>query len=248
MRERLFGSIDVASALSDLRLRTINYDPASAPQDGRADGHWHVDSGDTVIGREPPGPPLPDSVFARARTLVRCYEFSDPRILRAVYRADGKLLGRDMLLEGRFAGLRFYLGVRVTSVIDKTRGSGRHTEQVWGWSYQTLQGHLEQGRLNYEVIKNLSSGQVVFRVAGYSRPAPIANPLVRLGFMLFGRFTQQRFYLAIQQRMRGLLDAAAAGRPLPTPKWTADGLLIAPSDAGAHPLERIAGRVHHPGR
>lgn len=55
-------------------------------------------------------------------------------------------------------------------------------ERVWGWCYQTLEGHLEQGRLSYEVIKHLTTGQVAFRVAGYSRPAPIGNPIVRLGF------------------------------------------------------------------
>jgi hypothetical protein len=35
--------------------------------------------------------------------LVRRYEFSEPRILRAVYRSDDELLGRDTLLEGRFS-------------------------------------------------------------------------------------------------------------------------------------------------
>jgi uncharacterized protein (UPF0548 family) len=89
--------------------------------------------------------------------LVRHYEFTDPHILRAMYRYDDELLGRDMLLKGRFFGLRFYLGVRVTRVIDETRGCGAGAERVWGWRYQTLQGHLEQGRLNYEVIKNLAS-------------------------------------------------------------------------------------------
>jgi uncharacterized protein (UPF0548 family) len=240
LRARLFGPIDVGAALADLHRRAINYDPSTAPQDGRADGHWHVDSGDTVIGREPPGRALPDDVFARACFLVRCYEFSNPRILRAVYRGDAELLGRDMLLEGRFFGLRFYLGVRVTAVLDETRD----TEHVWGWSYQTLSGHLEQGRLTYEVIKNLDSGVVSFRVSGYSRAAPIRDPLIRLGFGLFGRWTQRRFYLTIQQRMRALLDA---GLPLPTPMREAGGLVIAPSDAERHPAEWLARRIHHPG-
>lgn len=248
MRERLFSSIDAAAALADLAKRQINYDPNAAPQDGRADGHWHVDSGDTVIGREPPGPPVPDGVFSRACTLVRYYEFSDRRILRAVYREDAELLGRDMLLEGRFAGLRFYLGVRVTGVLDETRGSGQSAEQVWGWSYQTLQGHLEQGRLNYEVIKNLASGEVRFRVAGYSRAAPIPNPFIRFGFKVFGRNTQQRFYRAVQQRMRALLGPATGGLPLPTPTREANGLVIAPSGTTPHPLERVARGLHHPGR
>jgi hypothetical protein len=53
-----------------------------------------------------------------------------------------------MLLEARFFGLRFYVGVRVTGVIDEERATGDGPAQVWGWCYQTLEGHLEQGRLS----------------------------------------------------------------------------------------------------
>lgn len=247
MRERLLGSVDEAAALSSLRHRTINYDPARAPQDGRPDGHWHVDSADTVIGREPPGAPLPGGAWATACLLVKQYEFAEPRILRAVYRTGGDLLGRDMLLEGRFFGLRFYLGVRVTGVIDQTRDGGASREQVWGWSYQTLQGHLEQGRLSYEVIKNLASGQVVFRVTGYSRRAPIPSPVVRWGFALFGRWMQRRFYRAIQRRLHDLLQKAQRGEALPAPATQPGGITIAPSDASPHPLERLARAWLHPG-
>jgi uncharacterized protein (UPF0548 family) len=247
VREWLLGPIDAGAALDDLRCRQINYDPSGAPLDGRTDGHWHVDSGDAVIGHEPPGPPLPGGVWESACLLVLHYEFTDPRILRAVYRRDDELLGRDMLLEGRFFGLRFYLGVRVTRVIDETRGSGVGAQHVWGWSYQTLQGHLEQGRLNYEVIKNLASGQVIFRVSGYSRRAPVSDPVIRWGFRLFGRWTQQRFYRAIQARLRHLVQAAQRGEPPPVPTVRADGLAIAPSGATPHPLERLARSSHHPG-
>ena len=144
MRRQLFASVDEASALNGLRHRTINYDPARAPEDGQAEGHWHVDSGETVIGQEPPGPPVPGGPWETACTLVRQYEFAEPRILRGVYRASGELEGRDMLLEGRFTVLRFYLGVRVTGIIDETTDA----ERVWGWSYQTLDGHLEHDRLH----------------------------------------------------------------------------------------------------
>jgi hypothetical protein len=244
LRRRLFGSVDEAAALEDLRHRSINYDPALAPQDGRADGHWHVDSGDTVLGQEPPGPPVPGGAWETGCALVLQYEFGDPRIIRALYRRGSELAGRDMLLEGRFFGLRFYLGVRVTGVIDETRD----TERIWGWSYQTLEGHLEQGRLRYEVIKDLATGQVLFRVAGYSRMAPIPSPVVRLGFRLFGRRTQQRFYLAVQRRMRTLVQAAGRGAPLPVPDVRADGLVLAPSGMTPHPLERLARSWLHPGR
>jgi uncharacterized protein (UPF0548 family) len=247
VRERLLGSIDAAAALDDLRGRRVNYDPARAPLDGRPDGHWHVDSSDTVIGHEPPGPPVPGGAWESACLLVWRYEFTEPAIVRAVYRGGDELLGRDMLLEGRFFGLRFYLGVRVTGVVDETRGSGGLAERVWGWSYQTLEGHLEQGRLSYEVIKNLASGEVAFRVSGYSRRAPVPNPLIRWGFLLFGRWTQKRFYRASQRRLRDMVQAAQRGEPPPVPTERADGVVIAPSGTMPHSLERLTHGSHHPG-
>lgn len=244
MRQLFFGSVDETAALDELRRRSINYDPALAPEDGRADGHWHVDSGDMVIGREPPGPPVPGGPWEAGCTLVRQYEFAEPRILRGVYRDGGELLGRDMLLEGRFTVLRFYLGVRVTGIVDETTDA----ERVWGWCYQTLEGNLEQGRLTYEVIKDTATGRVRFRVRGYSRMAPIPSPVVRLGFRLFGRWTQQRFYLRIQRRMRALVQAAQRGAPLPKPAVRPDGLVLAPSGTAPHPLEHLARSWLHPGR
>ena len=192
--------------------------------------------------------PFRGGAWESACLLVRRYEFAEPRILRAVYRGGDELLGRDMLLEGRFFGLRFYLGVRVSQVIDETRDGNDGAERVWGWSYQTLEGHLEQGRLTYEVIKNLASGSVAFRVSGYSRRAPIPDPLVRWGFRLFGRNTQQRFYAAIQRRLRDQVQAALRGEPLPEPTAVPGGLVIAPSGATPHRLEKLTVPWHQPGR
>jgi uncharacterized protein (UPF0548 family) len=248
VRQRLLSSVDESGALSSLRGRGLNYDPAAAPQDGRPDGHWHVDGGDIVVGREPAGPPAAGGPWELARQLVAQYEFTDGRIVRAVYRPADDLLGRDMLLEGRFWWLRFYLGVRVTSVTDETREGSGGAERVWGWSYQTLQGHLEQGRLSYEVIKNLASGQVTFRVSGYSRPAPMRSPVIRLGFALFGRRTQRRFYRSVQLRLRALVRAAQQGTPLPRPAVRADGIATAPAGAAPDRLDRLARGTLHPGR
>ena len=247
MREWLFGPVDESAALDELRHRTINYDPARAPEDGRPEGHWHVDSAAALIGHEPPGEPVPGGSWETARRLVSRYEFADAHILRGVYRSERELLGRDMLLEGRFLFLRFYLGVRVTGLIDETRETKHGPERVWGWCYQTLQGHLEQGRLNYEVIKNLATGQVAFRVTGYSRRSAIPNPLVRWGFGVFGRWTQQRFYRNIQQRMYRLLQAAQRGEELPAPAVRPDGIVLAPSGVKPHPGERLAIGLLHPG-
>ena len=243
-----FGSFDESAALAGLRHRRGNYDPARAPQDGRPDGHWHVDSSDAGIGSELPGPPVAGGPWETGCVLIRQYEFAEPGIVRAAYLGDSELPGRDMLLEGRFFGLRFYLGVRITGIIDETRDADSGPERAWGWSYQTLEGHLEQGRLSYEVIKNLGTGRVTFRVSGYSRTAPIPSLVVRCGFRLFGRWTQRRFYLAIQRRMRSLVQAAQHGAALPVPATRADGVVLAPTGAvAAHPVERLARAWLHPG-
>ena len=249
MRERLFSHIDEPAALDELAGRRINYNPARAPEHGAeaVEGHWHVDSGATIIGREEPGPPEHGGAWETACRLVSEYEFADARILRGVYRRDSELRGRNMLLEARFFGLRFYLGVRVTGILDEERDTGDGPERVWGWRYQTLDGHLEQGQLSYEVIKNLGTGMVTFRVAGYSRRAPIRNPVIRWGFLLFGHWTQQRFYRNIQARMADLVREAQRGRPLPAPGERPDGIVLAPSGIQPHPLEHLARAFIHSG-
>jgi uncharacterized protein (UPF0548 family) len=242
VREALLGHVDVAAALDRLRGLGVNYDEADAPTRGRPED-WHVDRPRTFIAREPAGPPVPGGAWRIACALVRAYEFSDPALVRAVYRPDDELLGRDMLLEGRFLALRFYLGVRVTEVVDETRDD----ERVWGWGYQTLEGHLEQGKLVYEVVKNLHTGAVELRIRAYSRRAPIPNPIVRLGFIVFGRRTQLRFYAAVGRRLRESVQAILQGADPPTPTLTGQGLVVAPSEARSHPLERLTLRSHHPG-
>jgi uncharacterized protein (UPF0548 family) len=82
--------------------------------------------------------------------------------------------------------------------------------RVWGWSYRTLQGHLEMGQMDYEVWKWLDSGEVEFRIHVVSRPARIRNPIVRLGFRIFGRGQQLRFTRRTCERMACLLE----GRPV----------------------------------
>ncbi len=224
-----------ARALHRLRQRRVNYDATGQPSHG---GGWHVDMLRRIVAREPPGPPQPGGAWECACLLVARYEFAEPRILQAVFRADAGLIGRDMLLHARFYGLRFLVGVRVTTVIDETRGMRR----VWGWGYRTLDGHLEQGEMRYEVCKDLESGDVEFVLESYSRRAPIANPFVRVGFRLFGRWTQLRFYRACLARMATQVSAISEGAPVPAPVPLDEGLVLAPSDAvskrGYRPPER----------
>jgi uncharacterized protein (UPF0548 family) len=229
---------DAVAALSDL---PVNYDEAAAPPAVTAG--WHRDLRVLELGREAPGEPEPGGLLETAAALVNDYEFSDPSILRAAFRYPGDLVGRDMLLEGRFLVLRFLLGVRITAEHDEVRDGPHGSERVIGWSYQTLRGHLEQGRLAYELAKELETGRVEFRIVAYSRQAPIRNPVLRLGFRLFGRRTQLRFYRLALARLRGLVDAPPAPRR-PGP----DGLVRAPSGVEPGRFEAFTLRFAHPGR
>lgn len=229
LRERRLFGPRAALALRALADRDVNYRPVAEPVPSWT-ARWCLDTLRCVVGREPPGEPVPGGAWEIACRLVRDYQFADPRILRALYRGGDRLLGRDMLLEGRFLGLRFDLGVRVTSVVDETRRLGAAVERVWGWGYQTLRGHLEEGELRYEVVKQLDTGAVEFRILGYSRRAPIANPIVRFGFHAFGRPTQHRFYRLSGRRLHRMVQAELRGIPTPPPEAVpgGEGLVVAP--------------------
>lgn len=157
--------------------------------------------------------PLPAGTWEKARALLRAYEFADPRIVRAVYHPGDPLEGRDMLLEVRFWGLRFRFGVRVSGVVDEVRRVDGRDVRVWGWSYATLQGHLETGQMDYEVWERQDTGAVEFRIHVVSRSSRIGNPIVRFGFRLFGRREQVRFAKRACERMVHLVSGERGVRP-----------------------------------
>ena len=229
---RPLGSPRARRALDQLHDKGLNFDGERAggfrPEDG-----WRSDDYRQPLPAEPPGPPLPGGSFAVAKRLMLGYEFADPRIVRAVYYPERPLEQRDMLLEGRFMGLRFHFGCRVGGVNDATRTEDGRQVQVWGWNYRTLQGHLEMGQMTFEVAKWLDSGAVEFRIHAVSKPAHIPNPVIRLGFRLFGRPTQVRFARHACQRMASL-TAAELGDPAAAPgadelPRAADDLTVAPA-------------------
>ncbi|NDZ82868.1 DUF1990 family protein [Streptomyces sp. SID10853] len=233
LRERRLHGEDAASVLRSLAGRTVNYSLPAGRTPARGEG-WHVDSLRRPLAREGPGDPEPGGAWDIACRLVRDYQFPEPGILRALYRRDDALLGRNILLEGRFLGLRFDMGVRITSVTDDLRGTGESAQRVWGWGYRTLQGHLEEGELHYQVIKYPHTGAVEFLITGYSRRAPIRNPVVRAGFVLFGRMTQRRFYRASANRLHRLTQAELHGAPpaRPQPSPAGDSLVVVPGPPG----------------
>jgi uncharacterized protein (UPF0548 family) len=202
------GRLDALSALP------VNYDVgaldlAHPPKD------WHVDDRRQALPPEPPGAPVDGGSFEIAGRLIKGYEFADPSIVRAYYVSDEPYPGRDMLLELRALGLvKIRVGVRVCEVYDDTRSVRGRDVRVFGWSYRTLEGHVERGQMNWEVWKWIDTGNVDFHVRAVSKPASIANPIVHVGFWLLRGHERGVFLNSTDRRMVSLTEVGlqAEGR------------------------------------
>lgn len=224
---RLLSRADPREQLSLLRQRGLNFDPdREAPF--TAQRGWRVDSYAGSLPAEPPGLPLEGGSWDIARRLSEDYEFVDPRLLRAYYDPREPLTGRTILLEVRFYGLRIYAGVRTGEVADSFRQQQRRQARVSAWSYRTLEGHFEAGEISYEVWKWIDTGEVEFRIDAFSRPEPISDPLLRLGFRLFGRKTQVTFARRACERMQALTAAAQREGPPEPPPLARGDLAVRP--------------------
>jgi uncharacterized protein (UPF0548 family) len=198
----------MSDRLAELRTRGLNFDPADfAPDRG-----WHVDDVRRALPTEPPGDPVPGGSWERARRLARNYDFAEPSIVEGVFDREEPLENRTMLLILHFHGLRFQVGVRVGEVYDEARELDGRAGRVFGWNYRTLQGHVEQGQMDWQVWKFPETGEVLFRISSFSRPARAGNPLIRFGFRIFGRREQLRFLRLTAERMGRLTRGQARYR------------------------------------
>jgi len=196
--------MDERAALAALRDRPLNFDPARLPELVRAGG-WRVDDLRRPLPPEPPGEPVAGGTWERTRRLMDGYQVADPALVRATYDEQAPLAGRDMLLTLYFHRLRVRCGVRIGDVYEADREEAGRTARVYGWNYRTLEGHFEQGEMAYEVWKWRDTGAVEFHIHAISRPADSGPPLLRLGFRLFGRRPQLRFYRSACERMAELV-------------------------------------------
>ena len=194
--------------LGRLHNTPVNYDPAALDLAHPPAG-WRVDDRCQRLEPEPPGDPLPAGSWETAKRLISGYEFADPSLVRAYYDHDAPLAGREMVLELRALGfLSIHVGVRVVEVYDEVRELGERRASVFGWAYRTLRGHVEQGQMDWMVWKWHDSGAVEFRVRAVSRPAPIPNPVIRLGFLVLRGHERQLFLDSTDRRMRELTALA----------------------------------------
>ncbi|HTU27861.1 MAG TPA: DUF1990 family protein [Solirubrobacteraceae bacterium] len=217
------------AALAGLAALPVNFDPDALDLADPPAG-WTVDDRRQPLPAEPDGAPVPGGPWEIAARLIRGYEFADPSIVRARYDPAAPLLGRDMLLELRALGLlSVYVGVRVSEVWDEDHERDGRRARVFGWAYRTLEGHVEQGEMGWQVWKWLDTGEVEFRARAVSRTAPISNPVIWAGFHLL-RGYERRLYLGSTDRRMRELTARALGEQSPadavrraSPELTARG-------------------------
>jgi uncharacterized protein (UPF0548 family) len=194
--------------LRRLRDTPVNYDPAMLDLQHPPAG-WHVDDRCQPLASEPPGEPVPAGSWETAKWLISGYEFADPSLVRAYYDRDAPLAGREMVLKLRALGfVSVRVGVRVVDVYDEVRERDGRRARVFGWAYRTLKGHVEQGQMDWMVWKWHDSGAVEFRVRAVSRPAPIPNPVIRLGFLVLRGHERRVFLDSTDRRMRELTALA----------------------------------------
>lgn len=194
-----------SAAELEQRLADVPRLTSTAPrseQDAQ-DARWRRYHSQAVIAREPPGRPLPDGPFMRARKLITLYAFSDPRIVEAHFDPRGALAGRPMLLELKSIGGRFLCAVRVGAV----RDDGDVDQTVWGYRYDTCAGHIESGWEWFLLTKRHETGEIWFRIEAVWRPGDFPNLVTRAGFALLGKRYQRAWHRLAYLRLRELLDA-----------------------------------------
>jgi uncharacterized protein (UPF0548 family) len=209
---RLRRPSDPTRELSELRGRSVNFD-LSRRAEYTPDNGWYVDDVRRALPSEPPGDPVPGGSWDTARQIARDYDFADPSIVEGVFDRDEPLEDRTMLLVLHFHALRKRVGVRVGDVYDENRELDGRPGRVFGWNYRTLEGHVEQGQMDWQVWKFADSGGVLFRIRSFSRPAGGGNLLVRIGFRLIGRRQQLHFLTLTAERMARLTVEQTAPRP-----------------------------------
>jgi uncharacterized protein (UPF0548 family) len=225
---RVLSAVDPRAELERLRALTWNFDPEEL--EDPTEPRWHIDDYRQPLMPEAVGPPRGDGSWAAARHLVETYEFVDPSLIRAFYDPSESHAERNMLLEIDFWGLRIYAGVRAAGIATETRVWNGDPQQVWTWSYRTLEGHFEQGQIDYQVIKSPDTGEVEFRIHAVSRAAPVAHPVVRLGFLIFGRRKQLEFAHKACARMSALTSSMVEG------KWEIEPSAGTGGGLAVHPL------------
>lgn len=174
------------------RLSSLPLNFSEAPEDMTEANGWIIDGSNASLGHETSGPPLDDDLFQRAKQALKNYDFSDPLIVTGHFDPRASFIGRTMLLEIKVLGLRYLTGVRVQNV--RQESTEKHT--IFGFRYDTIEGHIEKGAEWFLLTKNHQTGEVWFRIEAHWQTGAFPNWWSHVGFLLIG----QRFRVLWRNR------------------------------------------------
>lgn len=168
------------------------------PEDMTLARGWGEHYSEALVAREAKGDIELGGDFELLKKAVTQYSFSDPRIVTGYFDDDAPLLGRTMLLELKPLTLRYLCGVRIGAVREET--DARRT--VFGFRYDTLEGHVETGSEWFLLTKNHDTGEIRFRIHAWWKLGTFPNWWSRLGFHLVGRRYQRAWHRLAYVRLR----------------------------------------------
>lgn len=183
-------------------LSRLEVSVPESPERMTEENGWKRDGIEAAIGREAPGTPVPDGLFERARRVLVRYEFSDTSIVTGHFGVDTPLGERNMLLEIKVLGLRYLVGVEVGAV--RERVAVDHS--VFGYRYDTLEGHIERGSEWFLLEKNGRTGDVRFRIEARWRAGDFPNWWSRVGFHVFAPYYRRRWRHRARARLARLSE------------------------------------------
>lgn len=193
---------------------------------------WRVERSEAVVGREPPGPPVADGLFERAKQALDAYAFSDPTIVEAHFDPTVPLLGRRMLLELKVLGLHYLCGVQVVDIEDESD----EQRSAFGFRYDTLAGHLERGGEWFVVTKDHATGEIRLCITSRWRLGDMPNAWTRIGFRVLAPYYRALWLCRAHERLRALLARPTAAIRPPTARVVDEG----PPTESLPPLEERA--------
>jgi uncharacterized protein (UPF0548 family) len=196
--------------LAELTRRSVNFDVP--PEEMTDVNGWKVDGIDAVIGCEKPGPPEPGGLFERAREALMNYDFSDPLSVEGHFDPRSDFIGRNILLEIKVMGLRFLNGARVHSVRDEVGKTGT----IFGFRYDTLEGHIERGYEWFLLTKDHETGEIRFKIEAHWRLGDFPNWWSRLGFKLIGEHFRELWRREAPLRLKRAAERRVT-EPAPPP-------------------------------
>ncbi len=196
--------------LAQIATAKRNFDDA---EDGMTPEHgWQKYFSEATVGAEAPGVVEENGPFSRGRTAITRYEFSDPAIVVGHFDQETPLLGRNVLLEMKALRLLHYLGgVRISAV----RSEGSDEETIFGFRYETLEGHIERGIEWFLLTKDHKTGRIRFRIEAAWQPGQFPNWWSRLGFSLLGERYQYHWHRRAHEYLAEIMrdpDAEPSGK------------------------------------